>query len=270
MIWRVLGALIFASLFGGLGITVLVRLPPPLALAWALGLGAIFVWWHARRGRPRRRARVRLRRPTGSPTLMVLAGAATLLVAFGVAGLIQRLAPPLHDLDLGPWEWMMDYMRTPGGWIALTTFAALVVPVVEEFCFRGHIQHTIERRLAPWVAILITTALFTVVHISPAPAALLLLPAVLGLGMSMATILFRSIWVAVAVHGVWNAAMSVSSAVSGELSPEATGEAWLVPLSVLLLATGLAGWAVVLRDGRYRPLLTRARVAGGRRLESAP
>lgn len=255
MIGRIFVALLFASLASGAGIAILLRLRPALALLWAFGLGAGFLWWHLRPGRPRRRARVRVRPPRGSPHHIMVAGVSTLMIALGVAGLIAVFVSPLHDLDRAPWEGLLAYQRTVGGWIALTAFVALVVPIIEEFCFRGHIQHTLERRYPPWVAILVTTALFTVVHISPAHSSLLLIPLVLGLCMGAVTVLFQSIWVAVAIHGVWNAALSIQSVIAVE-EPHATEHAGLLPISLVPLAAGLAGWFLVLRHGRYRALMS--------------
>jgi uncharacterized protein len=253
VIWRILLALLFASLASGAGVAVLLRLRPALALLWALSLGAGFLWWHLRPARPRRRARVRMRLPRGSPRHIIVASASTLLIALGVAGLLAILVSPLQDLDMAPWEGLLAYQRRPGGWIALTAFVALVVPIIEEFCFRGHIQHTLERRYPPWVAILVTTALFTVVHISPAHSSLLLIPMVLGLGMGVVTVLFQSVWVAVAIHAVWNAAMSIQSVIAVEETHPAE-HAGLLPISLVPLAAGLAGWFLVLRHGRYRAL----------------
>jgi membrane protease YdiL (CAAX protease family) len=255
VIWRIFLALVFASLFGGVGLIVLVRLPPVVGLLWALGLGAAFLWWHVRRGGPRRRALVRLRRPRGSQREIAVAAASTLLIALGVSGLIGLLLPPLQDLDLGPWERILAYQRTVGGWLALTSFVALVVPIVEEFCFRGHIQHTLERRYAPWVAILVTTVLFTLAHLGGAHWSVLLLPMALGLGMGVATVLFQSIWVAVGVHGAWNAAMSMAGGLSSDAPAVGVEQQPLILLSLVVLALGLGGWFSVLRDGRYRVLL---------------
>jgi membrane protease YdiL (CAAX protease family) len=254
MVWRVFLTLIFVLAFVGLSVTILISLPPLYGLLWSLSLGAAFLWWHRH---PDRRARVRMGRPHGPPRRMVLAGAATVLIVIGVTGLVELLISPLDDVELGPWEHILAYMDTLWGWIAMTTFVALVVPIVEEFCFRGHIQHTLESRYAPWVAILITTALFTAGHVSPAHSSLLLVPLILSLGMGVATVLFRSIWVAVAIHAFWNGVLSFQSVVLADSPPELPGQDPLLPLSLLLLALGLAGWARVLGDGRYRALLRR-------------
>lgn len=262
MVLRIIGVLLFVLFFMGVGLQVLVQLPPLYGLLWSLGLGGAFLWWHARRDRPRRRARVRLRRPRGSPRLMVLAGAATLLVVVGISGLVELFISPMEDLDLAPWERIIRYMETPAGWLAMTAFVALVAPVVEEFCFRGHIQHSLERRYAPWVAILITAALFTAGHISPAHSSLLLIPLILGIGMGMATVLFQSIWVGVVMHGVWNGALTFQSAFLGDDPGVAVERGWLLPLWLILLALGLTGWFLVLRDGRYRMLLARRTRSG--------
>jgi membrane protease YdiL (CAAX protease family) len=257
MIWRIVIALLFAALFSGGGVVILLGLRPAFGLVWALGLGAAFLWWHARRDRPRRRALIRMRRPRGSPRLMVMAGAATMLVAFGVAGLIEAMVSSLHDMDMAPWQRLIEYADTLGGWIALTAFVALAVPLVEEFCFRGHIQHTLERRYPPWVAVLVTTALFTVVHISPAHSSLLLIPLVLGLGMGIVTVLFQSIWVAVLIHAVWNLTMSFQGALYDDAPTDPVAQDWLLWLALIPLALGLAGWLMVLREGRYRALMAR-------------
>jgi membrane protease YdiL (CAAX protease family) len=187
---------------------------------------------------------------------------ATLLVAFGVIGFIELIFSPLDDMDVAYLERMARYQQLPGGWIALTVFVALVVPVIEEFCFRGHIQHALERRFAPWLAILVTGTLFTLVHISPAHSSLLLVPLVLGLGMGLVTVLFQSIWVAVIIHAIWNGIMSAQGVMGGD-ADAAMEQAGLLPMSLTLLVMGGVGWAMVLRNGRFRVLLDRPRAHPG-------
>lgn len=253
VIGRIVGAILFVMAFNAVAVGVLLQLGPALGAAWSLTLGAAFLGWYLRDhdGAAARRALVRIRAPAGSARWIAAAVASTLALAFGVGELLALFAPPIDLADRALLERIIAYQRTPGGWIALTLLIALVVPMVEEFAFRGHIQHTLERRWGPAPAIGVAALLFTACHLSPSHPSLLLIPLTLGLAMGAAVYLFQSIWIGVAIHGLWNGAMAVlESAGTSSLASGPTGGEAHLALAVVLTGAGLTGWAMVLRAGR--------------------
>jgi membrane protease YdiL (CAAX protease family) len=76
-----------------------------------------------------------------------------LVVHTGLAGLSQN-----------PHDRTVQYIDRPSGWVPVVLFMVVIAPVIEEFIFRGWIQHSLERRLGTWPAIGIAAALFAAVH----------------------------------------------------------------------------------------------------------
>jgi membrane protease YdiL (CAAX protease family) len=91
------------------------------------------------------------------------AGAA--LAGAGLAALSRLLAPHLMPPPEtgGPLQEMAAASDLGMG--VLIVIALLVAPPVEEFLFRGVLYHGLSRRLAPWLAALIVTAIFTALHV---------------------------------------------------------------------------------------------------------
>lgn len=250
---RIVAAILFVITFNAVALGVLLQVRPVAAAAWAATLGAAFLWWYLRdhAGAAARRELVRVRAPAGSPGRMAAAIAATLALALGVAGLLAQFAPPIDLADRATLERMIAYQGTPGGWIALTLLIALVIPMVEEFAFRGHIQHALERRWGPVPAIAVAAVLFAACHMSPSHPSLMLIPLTLGLAMGAAVYLFRSIWIGVLIHGLWNGAMAgLEAAGASSLTSGPTGGEAHLALAVVLTGAGLTGWAVILHAGR--------------------
>lgn len=255
MIRRVLAALAFVVAFNALAVGVLLLvLPPWYGLVWALALGAAFLWWHLRKD-PHWRVRfalIRIRPPSASLAHIAMACAATLITLFGIAGLIEVFGRPLRPEDLRRWELLGKYQESLPGWIALTTMLALVIPIVEEFNFRGRIQHSLERKYGLPLAVAVTSLLFAVSHIGVPRSAILLIPLTLSVANGLAAKLFRSIWVPVAIHAVWNGSL----ALLGRLNPDSTSTYGaldhnsILALACGLVTLGLLGWFVVLRSER--------------------
>lgn len=260
MIRRVLGALAFVIAFNAIAVGVLLLvLPPWFGLVWALALGAAFLWWQLRKG-PQwraRRALIRIRPPRASFAQVALACIATLILLFGIAGLIEVFGRPLRQEDLRGWELLGRYQETLPGWIALSTLLALVIPVVEEFNFRGRIQHMLERKYGLPLAVAVTSLLFAVSHIGVPRSAILLIPLTLSVANGIAAKLFRSIWVPVAIHALWNGTL----ALLGRLNSDSTStygaleRGSILALSGTLVVLGVAGWFLILRSAaRIRPI----------------
>ncbi|MFO7894655.1 MAG: type II CAAX endopeptidase family protein [Longimicrobiales bacterium] len=251
---RVLGASLFVVVFNALAFVVLLALPPAAGVLWGAFLGSAFVLWHLQDdGRRRERlARIRLRPARASHRWLAVAVGASLALLWGLTGVIGWLAPPLGPDAMRGWEPLLDYIHRPGGWLAVAVLVAGVAPVVEEFCFRGHVQHTLERWWGTAPAIIVATLLFTVGHVGRPHWSILLVPLTLGLVNGTVVWLARSIWPAVVIHGLWNLAMVSTELTSGD-APAAVDdvpEAALLATALVLLGVGLAGWGWLLRKGR--------------------
>lgn len=91
--------------------------------------------------------------------------------------------------------------RADRGWLFL--MAVLAAPVFEEYIFRGLVLGGLRTRT--WLAILISAALFAVVH--PAVAALPVF--VLGVGNACLALRFRGLAAPIVAHAIYNGAMLV-------------------------------------------------------------
>ena len=81
-------------------------------------------------------------------------------------------------------------------------FIALAPGFMEEIFFRGYMQRRLLARWAPWVAILVTSALFALVHMQPHHVL-----SVFPVGIWLGVIAWRadSIWPCIVCHAVFNA-----------------------------------------------------------------
>ena len=249
---RVVAAVLFVLVFNGIALGVLLLVPPTIGLGWGLALGVAFVWWHLRGdpGRSRRLALVRVRRPRSSAAWVTVAVASTLLLGLGLTAFILDSLPS-DTPDAGPvWEAIAAYQSSALGWLALVVMAAGVLPLVEEFCFRGHVQHTLERRMGPAPAILLASVLFMFGHVGVPHWSILMISLTLGIANGAAVYLFGSIWVAVATHCIWNLAMLSAGVVQGDAAEVEISTAAVMAMAALLTGLGVAGWIALLRTGR--------------------
>lgn len=107
----------------------------------------------------------------------------------------------------------------PGGRLSRETFLwlfpgiAIVGPIVEEILFRGVLYPYLRARMRVFLAVVLTAALFSVVHVIP----ILLLPLfVAGVALTLVTERYDSIIPAIVLHGVFNGLnLAVFYAVTG-------------------------------------------------------
>jgi membrane protease YdiL (CAAX protease family) len=91
---------------------------------------------------------------------------------------------------------------TSGIALPVIAFIALVPGFVEELFFRGYVQRRLLQRWAPWQAILVSSALFSIMHLDPTQV-IGTLPMALWLGV----IAWRtgSVWPCMLCHACFNA-----------------------------------------------------------------
>jgi membrane protease YdiL (CAAX protease family) len=251
MIRRVVGSIFFVLIFNGVALSTVILLPPALGLLWVLFLGGGFFWWQFRRDPlwPDRQDCLRLRSPRVPLRPILLSCGASLLLLLGLAGLIELYAPPSAMEDLGFWEQLLRYQSTGLGWIAITLLTVGLIPVVEEFFFRGRIQHVLRQRYSPLLTIVITSCLFMLLHVGVPHWSILLISFILGLTAGVVVFLFDSIWPAVIIHVAWNGLMSLLTEIHSDPTTVfgPTHAEVHLPLATLLIILGCAGWYRLLR-----------------------
>ncbi|TVR65914.1 MAG: CPBP family intramembrane metalloprotease [Gemmatimonadales bacterium] len=196
--------------------------------------------------------RLRLRRPGRSGWWLSGMVLATLVFMFGVAQIIQLVTGPMDMGDAPFFRSVLAYVEDPLGWLAFALAAAVVIPVVEEFAFRGRMQAHLEVAWGgPVAAVLATSALFAVMHAGGPHPLLLVVPLLMGVFCGAAVILTGSIWSGVLLHGIWNGLMTLGTRTTGleeaipdpaEVSPTAT-----LIWSVAMILLGAAGWIQLAR-----------------------
>ena len=132
----------------------------------------------------------------GSPAWRLALSGAALAAVFGIGYtmLLHRhgVAPPASPLLDGQWSWL---------WLG--ALAVLAAPLFEEFIFRGLIQGGLRRSLPAWQAIVISAAIFAIVH----PPASMLPVFVLGLCAGRAYERSGALLAPMLVHGMYNGAV---------------------------------------------------------------
>lgn len=154
------------------------------------------------------------------------------------------------------------------------------VAVLEELIFRAILFRLLERSLGTWLAILVSSALFSAVHwLNPHADVLSTIQLlVLGLMFISAFLYTRRLWLCVGLHWGWNYAQGglFSSPVSGQkaeglLQSTMTGPAWLtggdfgIEASVLASCGALICTVLLLKAARRQhwvlPVWRRATVS---------
>jgi membrane protease YdiL (CAAX protease family) len=170
-----------------------------LGYRWGLAAAAVllvaFVFYCSGHGWPRstqgaRRAAFRATRLTAAQwtwglaaaLLFALAVEAGLIVLFRSMGFPAEVFRRGYKLDIGSVPWAL----------ALLVMAAVVAGVCEETGFRGYMQAPLESRYGPAIAILVTSALFTVFHLNQAWALPPVLPLVFAAGALLGLLAWAS------------------------------------------------------------------------------
>lgn len=239
---RIAGWIIGVLLFNAAAFLIMLQLPPVGGLAWAAAMGALVAWWHLRPhpGRRSLHALLRLRAPRAPTGWVLRACALSLVILFGVVGLVHRFGYDLED-ESGPfWEQVAAYQETLAGAAAVMLLAALIVPVLEELVFRGRVQRTLERAYGAPSAIISASLLFMLAHVGGPHWSVLFIPLVLGLSAGTAVFLSQSIWPGIAIHALWNGLTPFTAGAVTELA-DVNAHA-LVAVSVGAILLGVFGW----------------------------
>jgi membrane protease YdiL (CAAX protease family) len=127
----------------------------------------------------------------GYPYLLLLAAVVMLLNNFGLPTPPQDAVRALNTTETPTW------VR-----IALMGVAVVTAPILEEIVFRGILLPACFKRQSPWVAILLTSILFALAHLTLSS----LLPLIgVGILLSLAYLRTGSIIVPITMHMAYNA-----------------------------------------------------------------
>lgn len=90
----------------------------------------------------------------------------------------------------------------PFSFVAFVLAITVGAPLVEELLFRGYLQTALSQRVSPWVAILISTSIFTLIHFDVEAA-----PPIFAAGLCLGYVFHKtqSLWPAIVLHAGMNA-----------------------------------------------------------------
>lgn len=158
---------------------------------------------------------------------------------------------------------LMLLLAWAGGWppgpvLLIVACNAALVAVSEELMFRAVLLQSLLARHAVWPAVLLSSALFGVVHMLNglatgdfSSALWQALAAFLqGIGYAAIRLRTRSVWPMVVVHGLWDFAL-----VTSMLSAASSGEGSVLPFAALLAVLPLCLYGVFLLRPSQRALL---------------
>jgi membrane protease YdiL (CAAX protease family) len=180
---------------------------PPAAGAIFLAVWTwAFVWRLMYRPSVRRASREEVGLRRIGPSVPWLAAAIVagfvMYLAFVVAS--DRLFPHrLPDTD-----YFAMYRARPWGWVPIAILVAVAGPLMEEFIFRGAVQHALIRRFGPAIGITGASLLFAISHFRPQQIGDFF---VFGAVSGLLVYRTRSLFAGIAMHSTFNASLLLMS-----------------------------------------------------------
>lgn len=211
-----------------------ISMPPRLAVIWLWSTAGFLAWCYAAPNgwsSPRRRATTRARPvPRGAwPWLVLLAPLMSVAVIsmwalLGALGIASD-----HTL---PKE-ITQYGERPGGMVVLVILLAGVIPMLEEFAFRGWVQRPLERRFGAVPAITTTALVFAAAHGDPRGLPIFVAG---GAALGYTAWATRSVWSSFVLHLSWNAGALLFDGVFPGFNPAAYGRGLALPSALAFAA----------------------------------
>lgn len=140
-------------------------------------------------------------------------GANPAIILWGViiVSAMSMVIEPLINLFPDTYMQMLKDVVGKGGWTMITTIVC--APILEEILFRGIIQESATRRWGEMLGILITSAIFGVIHIIPPQAVNAFF---VSLVIGYIYIKSGSLIAVIAIHAINNAIAYLTMVVSGD------------------------------------------------------
>jgi membrane protease YdiL (CAAX protease family) len=157
--------------------------------------------------------------------------------------LAEELMRWLPVLDMGNLAMINDAIAHGPivGRVLLVLGVCVGAPLVEEFVFRGLLFDTIGRGSKPWVAWLVTSALFTAYHIDPIQ---MVGVAYTGLFLGWLRMTSRSVWPGVLAHAANNTLAAALALTFGDALKDAHMPWWQAGIA-FFASLGFAGLATL-------------------------
>lgn len=210
-------------------------MPPIAGVLWLCVVLALFWYVVVRRAATESRYRVPVTIALPRAPLRLLLSTLAAVVAFYVVFQTYyfRVMPPRPDASTT----FDAYVHRPFGWAATLLASVIVLPVVEEFVFRGSVLRSIEGRAGMASALCWSAILFSAFHLEIWAAPFHI---VSGVIYGMVAARTNSIGAAMLVHIVANATEKTMSAIAGPLP-----QRWLDVLHIPAAAQPVLGIAAV-------------------------
>lgn len=175
---------------------LLLKLGMPLAALTEIAFLVAYVWWVRGGGPPHAWKRPRAEALRAGPLRArqwlwgLLAAASFAITVHAAIVVLFRLVPfPAAAFHAG---YDFSFIPTaPLRWFAVVISAASA-GICEETGFRGYMQRPIERRYGPFVAILISSTFFMLVHLSKSWSTIGMIPIVFGAGVLLGLLAYAS------------------------------------------------------------------------------
>ena len=180
----------------------------------------------------------------GSAWLHLLSNGAVLLVLFGV---LARFHEPMLQQFLARSEESFQFGESPVWFQAL--IVVVLAPLTEELVFRGVLLHRFARRFGMTRGIVLSSAIFGVMHMNPVAIT------VFGVLLCVLHLRSRSLWATTLAHAINNAVPLVMLSLSGgSPKPSAPGTAELATMANgLWMGLALSVVTIVLLVSWLRP-----------------
>jgi membrane protease YdiL (CAAX protease family) len=171
---------------------VVLKLPVPLAVAAELFFLAAYVWWARGGGPPQQLSGVRadcfrVRSLSGRQWLWGIIAALSFAVTVHAAiALLFRFVPyPAAAFRSG---YDLSFVPTRQLRYLVCVISALSAGVCEEVGFRGYMQRPIEKQHGALAAVLVSSVMFTLLHLTKGWALIGMVPIVFGAGLLLGTL----------------------------------------------------------------------------------
>src|SRR5438309_2267160 len=233
---------------------VALKLPVPAAMIAELLFLGVYVWWTRGDGPPKRLQSVRadyfrVRRLSGHQWAWgVVAAISFAITVHSAIALLFRFVPyPAAAFRQG---YDLSYIPTRQLQYLACIVSALSAGVCEEIGFRGYMQRPIEERHGALLAILVSSVVFTLLHLTKGWALLGMVPIVFGAGLLLGTLARAAgtLWFGILAHWIMDIGLFLFwwTQVAGTFSQRPIGETGIDRAFIWESAAFAAALAVVL------------------------